>query len=135
MLSFDERNLALCFHLNCTGEIAFGHRCRNIGDGAELRGQVCGQSIDVIGQIPPCARGAGHVRLAAELAFHTHFARHGRHLIGERGERIDHVIDRFGEFGNFALCFKVKFSFQIAVVLLPSPPWRCHAPDQSGSQP
>src|SRR5207302_9664540 len=61
----------------------FGNCCRDISNGAELRGQVCRQAVNVVGQIPPCACGAGHVCLAAELSFDAHFARHGGNLVGE----------------------------------------------------
>ncbi len=36
-----------------------------------------------------------HLRLAAQLAFRTHFARHTSHLGGERVELVDHRIDGF----------------------------------------
>ena len=48
-----ECNLALRFHLNGTGQIAFGHRGRNVGDGAELRREVCGQPIDALAEEIP----------------------------------------------------------------------------------
>jgi len=58
------------------------------------------------------SRGAGHVRLTAEFSFDAHFARYGRNLIGECCQGIDHVIDRFGELGDFALGFEEKLRFK-----------------------
>ena len=36
--------------------------------------------VDVVGQVLPRAGDAGHLRLAAELAFGADFARHARHF-------------------------------------------------------
>ena len=42
-------------------------------------------------------------RLAAELSFRTHFARHAGHFRGERAELIHHRVDGVLQFENFAL--------------------------------
>ncbi len=110
-----ERDFALGIDLNRSGQVALGHRGRDVGDCAQLRREVRRQLIHVVGQIAPCSRGAGHVRLAAEFSFHTHFARHRRDLIGEGRQRVRHAVDRVGEFRDFAFCFDEQFLFQIAV--------------------
>ena len=111
----DECNLALRFHLNRTRQIALGDCGRDINNCTKLCSQVRCQSVNVIGQISPCARGARHVRLAAEFSFHAHFSRDGRNLLRECRQRVDHVVDRLGELGNFALGFEEEFALQIAV--------------------
>ena len=57
----------------------------------------------------------GTLGLTAELAFDTDFAGHRRHLIGERRQRVDHVVDRVGELGDFALRFDRQLPLQVAV--------------------
>ena len=46
-------------------------------------GQVSGHRVDRVGQVLPGAGHAGHVGLAAQPAFGSHFARHARHFAGE----------------------------------------------------
>ena len=62
---FYERDLALRFHLNRTGQIAFCDRGSDIGNGPKLRRQICRQPIYVVGQITPRSRRARHAGLAA----------------------------------------------------------------------
>jgi hypothetical protein len=50
--------------------------------------------VHVVGEIFPRAGHAAHVRLPAQLAFRTDFARHARHLGGKRVELIHHRVDR-----------------------------------------
>ena len=71
-----ERDLALRIDLNRPRQIALRHRRRDVGNRAQLRGQIAGELIHVVGQIAPRAGRAGHVGLAAEFSFHAHFARH-----------------------------------------------------------
>src|SRR5579859_5270548 len=94
---FQLGHLAARFDLDRPRQVALGHRGGDLGDGAHLGGQVGGQQVDVTGQILPGAGGAGHVGLAAEPAFDADFARHRGHLIGEGGERVDHVVDGLGK--------------------------------------
>ena len=55
-----------------------------------------------IGQILPGAGDAVHVRLAAELAFGSDFARHARHFRGEGVELVHHRVDGVLQLQNFA---------------------------------
>ena len=57
----------------------------------------------------------GTLGLAAELAFDADLAGHRRHLIGERGQRVDHAVDRVGQRGDFALGFDRQLLLQVAV--------------------
>src|SRR5205085_2715381 len=49
------------------------------------------------------AGDAFDLRLTAELALRTHFARHPGHFGGERVELVDHRIDRVFELEDFAV--------------------------------
>ena len=62
------------------GQVAAGDGGRDVGDVADLGGQVGRHEVDVVGQVLPGAGDAGHLRLAAELAFGADLARHARHF-------------------------------------------------------
>ena len=112
---FECRHLRLRLHLDRPREIALRHRRRHLGDRAHLRGEVCRQPVDVVGEVLPGAGGAGHAGLAAKLAFDADFARHGRHLIGEGRQRVDHAVDRVGERRDLAFSFDSQLPCQVAV--------------------
>ena len=99
---FELSHFAARVHLNGAGQVALGDRGRDLGDGANLGGQIGGQQIDVAGEILPGAGGARHIRLAAEPAFDADFASHRRHLVGERRQRVGHVVDGVGQRGDLA---------------------------------
>ena len=75
---------------------------RDLGDVAHLRRQVGGQQVDVVGEVLPRAGDAGHLRLAAELAFGADLARDARDLAGERVQLIDHRVERLLELQDLA---------------------------------
>ena len=68
-------------------EVALGHGGGDVADGAHLAGQVAGELVDVVGEVAPDARRAGHVGLAAEPPLDADVARHAGDLIGERRQR------------------------------------------------
>ena len=115
MLSFKRGHFALRFHRDGPRQVALGHGGGHFRDGAHLCRQVGGQLIHVIRQVLPGSGGARHAGLAAQFSFDTHFAGHRGHLIGERRQRVDHVVDRVGQFGDFALGVHRQFSLQVAV--------------------
>ena len=115
ILSLSAATSPLRIDLDGPSQIAFGHGRRDVRDGAHLRGEIRRELIDVIGQIFPRSGSAGHVGLAAEFSFDTDFARHRGHLVGKGRQRIDHAVDRVGQFGDFAFGFDQQFSFQIAI--------------------
>ena len=112
---FQHGHFALRAHRNGARQVALGHGGCHFGDGAHLRGEVCGELVHVLGEALPGTRSTGHFRLSAQLAFHTHFTGHGGHLIGEGGERVDHAVDRIGKLGDFAFGRHAKFLFQLTV--------------------
>ena len=67
---------------------------RDVGDVANLRGQISRHRVHRVGKIFPRSGDALDVRLAAEFALGTDFARDARNLGGECIEAIDHLVDR-----------------------------------------
>ena len=96
------QNFAAHVDRDLARQVALRHRRGDLGDIADLAGQVAGHGVDRIRQILPDAADALYLRLAAELAFGSHFARHARHLAGERVELIDHGVDGVLQLQNFA---------------------------------
>ena len=109
------RHLAAGVDLNGAGEITLGDGCRHLGDGAHLGGEIGRKEIDVAGEVLPGAGRTGNVGLAAQAALDAHLARHARHLIGEDGQRIGHVVDGLGQGRDLALRFDREVLLQIAV--------------------
>ena len=115
MLSLSCGDLALRFDVDGSGQIALGHGGGDVGDRAHLGGQVAGELIHVVGQLPPGAGGARHLGLAAELAFDTDFASHRGDLVGEGTQRVGHAVDGVGQRGDLALGFDDELLRQVAV--------------------
>ena len=83
-------------------QVAARHRGGHFGDVADLRGEVGGQQVDVVGQVLPGAADAGHHGLAAEPALGADLARHARHFGGERAQLLDHRVQGVLEQQDFA---------------------------------
>ena len=83
-------------------EVAARHRGGDFGDVADLRGQVRGQQVDVVGEVLEGSADAGHDGLAAEPAFGADFARHARHFGGERAQLLDHRVQGVLQQQDFA---------------------------------
>ena len=77
-------------------KIAAGHGRRDLGDVADLAGQVAGHRVHGVGEILPGSGHAGHLRLAAQFAVRSHFARHARHFGGEHAQLLNHRVDDVG---------------------------------------
>ena len=75
------------------GQVAPGDRGRDLGDVADLRGEVAGHEVHRVGQVPPGARHPGYGGLAAQPALAADLAGHPGHLVGERRELVDHDVD------------------------------------------
>ena len=111
---FQLQNFAAHVDRDFAGKIAVGDGGCDFGDVSHLAGQVAGHEVHVVGEIFPRSADAGHLRLAAELAFGTDFAGHARHFAGECVELIDHRVDGVFEFENFAFHVDRDFARQIA---------------------
>ena len=96
------QNFAARIHRNFRRKIALRHAGGHLRDISNLRSQVAGHEVHAIREILPDAADAFHFRLAAELAFGTHFARHAGHFAGERVELIHHRVDGVLQLQNFA---------------------------------
>src|SRR6202000_2433440 len=83
-------------------QVAAGDRGRDLGDVADLRGQVAGHRIHRVGQVLPGAGDAGHFGLAAELAVGADLARHAGDFAGEGVELVDHRVERLLQLQDFA---------------------------------
>ena len=76
-------DLALDVDRDLAREVAARDRGRDVGDVADLAGQVRGHRVDVVGEVLPGAGDARHLGLSAELALGADLARHARDLGGE----------------------------------------------------
>src|SRR5205085_2211327 len=83
-------------------EVAVGHRDGDLGDVANLTGEVRRHRVDVVGQVLPGAGDAGDHRLAAQLGCGSGRASDARHCRGERAELIDHRVDGVLQLQNLA---------------------------------
>ena len=94
---FELRHLTSSVDLNGTGQVPLGHCRGDLRYGSHLRRQVGCQQVHVAREILPGAGGTGNIGLAAKPAFHAHFTRHARDLIGKRRQRARHVVEGVGE--------------------------------------
>ena len=108
-------HLALRVDGDLLREVALRDRGRDVGDRAHLARQVAGEQVDVVGEAAPRAGDALHLRLAAEDPLGADLARDARHLVGERGELVDHRVDRRGELGDLALRLDRDLLRQVAL--------------------
>src|SRR5207253_1351087 len=75
----------------------------DVGDVADLVGEVTRHRVDVVGEVLPGAGDAGDLGLAAELALGADLASDARDLGGKRVQLIDHRVDRVLEREDLAL--------------------------------
>src|SRR5207302_5192680 len=74
----------------------------DIGDVADLAGQVAGHDVDVVGQVFPDPADAVDLGLAAEASLRADLAGHARDLVGEGVELVDHGVDGLLELQDLA---------------------------------
>ena len=101
-VSFSCKNFATNVDGDFAGKIAIGDGGCDFGDVSHLTGKIAGHEVHVVGEIFPGSADAGHLRLAAKLAFGTDFSGYAGHFSGECVELIDHRVDGVFEFENFA---------------------------------
>src|SRR5581483_9268654 len=95
-------DLALDVDGDLLREVALLNGGRDLGDVADLAGQVAGHEVHVVGEVLPDAAYALDLGLAAELALGAHLAGDARHLVGERVELVDHRVDGVLELEDLA---------------------------------
>ena len=114
MVSASAATSPLAFTVSFCVEVAVGDGGDDLHDAAHLLGQVGGHDVDVVGEVLPGAGDAGHLRLAAELAFGADLARHARHFGGEGVELVHHGVDGVLQLENFALHIDRDLAREIA---------------------
>ena len=87
-------NLALDVDRDLARQVAARDRGRDFRDVSDLRGEVRGEQVDVVGEVLPRAADAGHDRLTAETAVGADLARHARDFGRERPQLLDHRVQR-----------------------------------------
>jgi hypothetical protein len=87
----------------------------DLGDVADLGGEVAGEQVDVVRQVLPGAGHARHHRLAAEPPFGADLARHARHLAGKGAELLDHRVDGLLELQDLAAHVHGDLLRQVAI--------------------
>src|SRR5207302_379251 len=96
------------------GVVTIGDGGGDLGDVADLRGEVAGHRVDGVGEVLP---GAGHVAdvgLTAELALGADLARDARDFGGEGAELVDHRVDGVLELEDLALDVDGDLSGEVA---------------------
>src|SRR5439155_2515931 len=96
-------DLALDVDGDLLRQVAAGDGGGDLGDVADLAGEVGGHVVDVVGEVLPRAGDALDLGLPAELALGAHLAGHTGHLVGEGPQRVGHAVDGVGEGGHLAL--------------------------------
>ena len=84
-------------HVDLLAQVALRDRGGDLGDVADLGGQVVRHRVDVLGEVFPDPRDAADVGLAAEPAFGADLAGHPGDLVGERGQLAHHGVERLLE--------------------------------------
>ena len=108
------RDLSLRLDRELAVEVAVRDRGDDARDAAHLRRQVRRHEVHVVREVLPGAADALHARLAAELSFGADLARDARHLVRERGELVDHRVDRVLELEDLALDVDADLLRQVA---------------------
>src|SRR5439155_1164696 len=98
----EQKDFATHVDRDLLREIAAGDRGGDLGDVANLCGQVRGHEVDVVGQVLPGAGDSADVGLSAQAPFGADLARHARYFRRERVELVDHRIDGLLELQDFA---------------------------------
>src|SRR5205807_1878929 len=89
-----QQDLAADVDRDLLGEVTAGDGGGDVGDVADLRRQVGGHKVDVVGEVLPGAGDAGHLRLAARRVVGTHLTRHAGDLAREAVELVHHRVQR-----------------------------------------
>ena len=93
MVFFSSEDLALHVDRDLLGQVAGGHGLGDVGDVADLSGQVAGHEVHAVGEVLPGAGDALDVGLSAQLAFGADLAGHAGDFRREGAELIDHRVD------------------------------------------
>src|SRR5205085_379354 len=75
----------------------------DVGDVADLGGEVGGHRVHVVGEVLPDARHSLDLGLPAQLPIGADLAGHTGHLAGERAELVHHGVDGVLQLEDLAL--------------------------------
>ena len=107
-------DLALDVDRDLARQVAARDGGRDLGDVADLRGEVGAHRVDRVGEVLPRAGDAGHFGAAAELAFGADFARDAADFRRERVQLVDHRVDGVLQLENLALDVDRDLARQVA---------------------
>src|ERR1700674_1575175 len=111
---FEQKDFAADVHRDFFREVAAGDRRGDLGDIADLTGQVTGHRVDGVREILPRTSNAWDLCLAAEFTVGAHFACHARNFRRKRAQLVHHRVDGVFELEDFALHVNCDFARQIA---------------------
>ena len=111
----EEQDFARHRHGDFLRQVALRHGGGDLGDIADLAGQVGCHRVDRVGQILPGACHSLELCLTTELAFGADFARHPGHFSGESVQLVHHGVDGVLELEDFAVHVHRDFFRQVAV--------------------
>src|SRR5207253_1507536 len=96
------QDLAADIHRDLLGKVTIGDGGGDLGDVADLGGEVAGHRVAATAHFRSGAGHATYVGLAAELALGADLAGDARDLGGERAELVDHRVDGVLELEHLA---------------------------------
>src|SRR5439155_3001151 len=82
------QDLPLDVHGDLLRQVAHRDGLGDLGDVADLAGEVGGHEVDVVGQVLPRPGRPGHAGLAPQPAFRAHLAGHAGDLAGEGAQLV-----------------------------------------------
>jgi hypothetical protein len=88
----DLEDLAARVDCDLLAQVSRRDRRGDLGDGADLTGQVRGHDVDIVGQVLPHPGDTGDLGLAAQCSLDADLAGHPGHLVGEGGQLVDHRV-------------------------------------------
>src|SRR5690606_2543399 len=91
---FQFEDFAAGVDVDLLGEVAAGDGRGDLGDVADLPGEVPRHRVHRVGEVAPRTGDPRYVRLTAELAFGADLPRDPNHLVGERGEPFQQRVHR-----------------------------------------
>src|SRR5207253_1164615 len=108
------KDFSLHVHSDLARQVAVSDGRGHLGDVADLRRQVVGHRVDVVGQVLP---GAGHAldfRLTTQLAFGPHRAVHGANFGSEGVQLVHHGVDGVLQFQDLTLNIHCDLAREVA---------------------
>src|SRR5439155_672669 len=102
-------------HRDLLGQVALLDCRGDLGDVADLAGQVAGHDVDVVGEVFPDAGHALDVGLTSQPALSADLARDARDLVGEGVELVHHRVDGVLELQDLSLNVDRDLLRQVAV--------------------